>query len=266
MKKLKRLNIAFLIVLFAVLSCKKGSNPITDNNKEKDSPSQKVQWTDFMNNNFDTGWGTEVEAGQWWWQSSAGINWAIVEATNSSQKGRVEVSRDIFNFTGDRTVTIKGKFKMETTADGGFPNQGGWVMQTMAWHFTDPSGTVQYKPMVVLQMLPSGLYYLVYDYYFDSSGNPQVKSGYPIQKTILSSTMAGQTEEVALKIKFSKTSAGSVEPWLNGSWVTAANYSGVTYPPAFPNSRVKWKGGCYASHYGSHHAKIGLYYLYTDAL
>ena len=46
--------------------------------------------------------------------------------------------------------------------------------------------------------------------------------------------MLGQTAELALTIKFSNTSAGSVRANLNGTNINSANYDGITYPTIFP--------------------------------
>lgn len=243
---------------------------VVDSQKNKfvsNDPDPKVSWTDFMNDNFDSGWNIDAkEGGSWWLQSSTGINWAIIHA-NADQRGRAEVDRFLTRFNGnDQIVTIKGKFKMETTADG-HENKGGWIMQTMAWSFTDPAGVKQYKPLVAARMREASLDYLVYDYIWTSDGHPQVKQGYPIVKTIETGAMAGRTVELALKIKISNGSTGFVKPNLDGVNITSADYSGKTYPTIFPTAdqQIQWKGGCYAAWEGVHHAKIGVYYLYTDA-
>lgn len=272
MRKQNSLLLATIIAaVFLFTACKKDQDKVPASSRVINTAGLKhgtTLWTDFMTDNFDAGWTIDTSAGHWWWQSAAGINWAIVHASSTAQKGRAEVHRPLFTFNGtDHSVIIKGKFKMETTADG-YTNDGGWIMQTMAWSFKDASGTTQYKPLVVARMLANTVDYLVYDYVWDSAGNPAVKSGYPIVKTVMSGAMAGQTIELALTINFSRGSTGSVVANLNGTDITSANYSGATYPSIFPYSsqEIEWKGGSYSSYYGTNNSKIGVYYLYTNAL
>ena len=259
-----------LLGLFlALCSCEKKND--TKLNQELPKPEvnpNTVLWTDFMSDNFNSGWDYDTEAGNWWWQSATGINWAIVHSTDITAKGRAEVSRKLTTFNGiDKEVIVKGKFKMETTADG-FVNDGGWILQTMAWSFTAPSGKKEYKPLVVARMLKDKLQYLVYDYVWDTGGNPIVKPNFPIIKDLLVSPMAGQTIELALTINLSSSSTGYVKANLNGANIASADYFGKTYPSIFPtqNQQIQWKGGCYSSYYGTNHSKIGVYYLYTNQL
>ncbi|WP_304064224.1 hypothetical protein [Pedobacter glucosidilyticus] len=270
MKKLKQASYLAAAILFSLSACEKSESVAVKEEKlpkTKPGNNNQVLWTDFMNDGFDTGWTQDVEnGGSWWLQTSTGINWAIVHNTTPNVKGRAEVSRRLTYYTGvDKTVIVKGKFKLETTADG-FTNTGGWILQTMAWSFTAPSGKKEYKPLVVARMLPNALEYLVYDYVWDAGGNPVVKSGFPIVRTVSAANMLGQTVELALTIKFSNTSTGSVRANLNGTNVTAANYDGITYPTIFPtaNQQIQWKGGNYPSYPGTAHSKIGVFYLYTD--
>ncbi|MBD2723105.1 hypothetical protein [Hymenobacter armeniacus] len=264
MNVLKKLTPLALAALTTFSSCERSAEPAPRTAAPQGPLTQNT--TDFMTDDFDAGWTKDLEGGSWWWQSAAGINWAIIHST-ATQKGRAEVSRFLTRYNGvDNTVTIKGKFKMETTADG-YENLGGWILQSMAWSFQDPAGVTQYKPLVVARMLKDRVDYLVYDYEWDANNHPVPKPGYPIIKNLKTGVMAGQTIELALKINFSKGSTGFVQANLDGVNMTAANYSGVTYPTIFPsaNQQIQWKGGCYASYVGAHNAKIGLYYLYTDA-
>lgn len=263
------MRINHLIILagfvLAFTSCKKKSN--IEIEKPISRPlTNTLLWTDFMSDNFNSGWTFDTEAGNWWWESSTGINWAIVHSTSTATKGRAEVSRKLTNFNGsDKEVIVKGKFKMETTADG-FTNDGGWILQTMAWSFTAPSGKKEYKPLVVARMLNDKLQYLVYDYIWDAGGNPIVKANFPVIKNILVAPMAGETIELALTINLSNGASGYVKANLNGTNITSADYFGKTYPTIFPtaNQQIQWKGGSYSSYYGTNHSKIGVYYLYTN--
>lgn len=268
MNKLKYLSYAAAAVIISVSSCKKTETPIAVKEEKPALPNDsKALWTDFMNDGFASGWAQDVEnGGSWWLQTSTGINWAIVHNTVDSVKGRAEVSRRLTYYNGvDKTVIVKGKFKLETTADG-YANTGGWILQTMAWSFTAPSGKKEYKPLVVARLLSNSVQYLVYDYVWDAGGNPALKQGYPIVKTVYSGNMLGQTIELALTIKFNNGTTGSVRANLNGTNITAANYDGRTYPSIFPtsNQQIQWKGGNYPSYPGTAHSKIGVYYLYTD--
>lgn len=262
--KTKGILILSMSLAALVASCKKNDSKIVnDDSKPK---AREVKWTDFMSDNFAAGWSVDTEAGHWWWQSATGINWAIVDSKSKTTKGRAEVSRKLTNFNGtDKQVIVKGKFKMETTADGNI-NDGGWILQTMAWSFTSPAGKKEYKPLVVARMLNGAVDYLVYDYVWDTGGNPTLKSGYPIVKNLLTASMPGQTIELALTINLSTGSTGYVKANLNGTNITSADYYGLTYPTIFPtaNQQIQWKGGCYSSYYGTNHSKIGVYYLYTD--
>lgn len=269
---MKVLNYCFLIALAStvLLSCKKDEAGMTS---QQGTPSAKntakIQWTDFMNDGFAAGWNQDVSANaSWWLQTSTGIYWSIINNPSSTVRGRAEVSRKLTNFSGtDKTVIVKGKFKMETLADGGKPNEGGWILQTMAWSFKDPNDSTVYKPLVVARMLPTKVDYLVYDYQWNATNKTyEPKTGYPISKVVTTGTMAGQTIELALTIKLSRGSTGSVRANLNGTNITSADYNGQTYPSIFPyaNTQIQWKGGCYSSYEGEHYSKIGVYYLYTD--
>src|SRR6476469_1111029 len=105
MNKLKYLSLVAAAAILSFTGCKK-SETATVNHQEKTAPPQsiKTQWTDFMTDNFATGWSVDTEAGNWWWQSATGINWAIVHSTSTATKGRAEVSRPLTYFNGtDKT-------------------------------------------------------------------------------------------------------------------------------------------------------------------
>jgi hypothetical protein len=253
----------------AMVSCKKESAVVSTATNSSTKNASSVLWTDFMNDGFDSGWAIDLGPNSsWWLQTATGIYWSIINNPPGTGIGRAEVSRKLTNYTGvDKTVIVKGKFKMETTADGGKFNEGGWILQTMAWGFKDPRDSVVYKPLVVARMLPDRVDYLVYDYVWNATGKKfEPKTGFPVQRIVKSANMAGQTIELALTIKFNRGTSGSVRANLDGVNITSANYDGVTYPSIFPytNTQVQWKGGCYSSYPGEHYSKIGVYYLYTD--
>lgn len=277
--KLRKMEVLFnnlfktiLIVLCFYVSFVKCSQQKNDEIEKEmlterlDTPTNS-DYYDYMDDGFDDIWTLEETGGNWWLEQSTGINWAIVHNTDVNQKGRVEAFRPWVTYNGsDITQVIAGKFTMATMADN-YVNQGGWVMQTMAWNFVNPAGLREYKPLIVIRILPDKVDYLVYDYLWNANtGQYNVKSGYPISKLLEDGSQLGKTHTIKLRIKFNRGQWGFVQAWLDGIRIDSADYSGVTYPPALPynNISIYWKTGCYSSYYGVHHAKIGIGYVYTD--
>ncbi|HET8830409.1 MAG TPA: hypothetical protein VFM79_13770, partial [Pelobium sp.] len=117
--KTKRILILSALFAVATASCKKNDSKIVNENVAP--KAREVKWTDFMSDGLDTGWEQDVAyGGSWWLQTATGINWAIVHNTtpaSEKKKGRAEVSRRLTYYNGvDKTVIVKGKFKLETTA------------------------------------------------------------------------------------------------------------------------------------------------------
>lgn len=267
MKTLQFLTCLFLIS--SILIACKSDDEASVKQPSTPSPSNQptLSWVDNMSDGFANGWNQDLSGGgKWQFDAVEKLNWSIINNSNNQATGRAEVSRRLTTFTNtDKLVTVKGKFKMAFTAEDNKPNEGGWVIQTMAWGYRDPNDSIVYKPLVVARILADRVDYLVYDYIWDSPNKTyRPKTGFPVSRIVRNAITAGQTFELALTINFSKNSTGYVKANLNGVDIPAANYVGATYPAIFPQANVQWKGGTYSSYQGEHYSKIGVYYLATD--
>ncbi len=249
------------------MACDNKASGIYDPEKPGNYPADSIRWINDMANDFADIWTKEEDGGQWFHDAERGINWADVHNTDSSQKGRVEVFRPWVMFQGEDIVhTIKGKFTMDEIASGQ-ENQGGWVMQTMAWNITNLAGNREYKPLIVARIRANQVDYLVYDFEWNPARQRFTsKPGFPVSMVLETGPQTGKTHDITLQIKFSRTETGFVRATLNGERIHEADYNGVTYPSAIPymNQRIFWKAGCYASYEGIHYGRIGIHYLATD--
>lgn len=263
---MKNLILGLTIVsLFAIACGKDNTEPVKP---APVTPTPTFSFIDLMSDGFDVRWNQDLSGGgRFIFDGPQGVFYAAINNATASATGRAEVSRRLTAFTNaDKKVIIKGKYLMALTAEDNKPNEGGWVLQTLAWGYKDPRDSTVYKPLVVARIRPNLVDYLVYDYDWNATNRSyQPKSGFPVSRTIKAESTFGKTYEIQLTINFSKNqSTGYVRANLNGADVPSANYVGATYPSIFPDAFVQWKGGCYSSFAGIFNSKIGLYYLATD--